>query len=406
MFKKYILILLLFPLALFSQTKAEKKEMKKKQEILFSVKPVQKKFTETIAFTDEMDQILVPVVINGKTYNFLFDTGAITVIPPALVKELNLKPAFGANLVDGSGNIGQEELYTLPSLQIGNITFNNITTAVIDMSKFNTTFCTKIDGIFGTNIMRTCRWKVDYNNKQITFSDREIKPSGKVKEIAFEESFSGCPMLLQVMGEYNFKSTMDTGYNGVFSVPDSLYFKSRKSGQLKAYKMLGKAAFTLYKGKPTNEHVVLLDSMYVGNHLFKNVKTSIDGTMLLTGNKFFKRFGEMILDWNKQKLYLADVPVTEDTELMTFGFTPVRTDDNKVFVKTLFDESVAQRQGMENGDEIVRIDNTDISGSPDNTWCEIVKKFRDDSPDMNVTIRKEDGTEKSMHLKKYNLFSN
>lgn len=406
MFKKYILLLLLCPLALFSQTKAEKKEMKKKQEILFSVKPSQKNFTETIAFTDAMDQILVPVVINGKTYNFLFDTGAITVVPPALIKELNLKPAFGANLVDGSGTVGQEELYTLPSLQLGSITFNNITTAVIDMSKLSTTFCVKIDGIFGTNIMRTCRWKVDYNNKQLTFSDRKIKPEGKMKEIAFEENFSGSPMLLQQMGEYNFKTIMDTGYNGVFSLPDSLYFKSRKSKQLKAYKTIGKAAFTIYEGTPATEHIVLLDSMYVGKHLFKNSIVRVEGNILLTGNKFFKRFGEMLLDWDSHTIYLADVPAKEDTEYLTFGFTPKRTEDNKVFVNTLLDNSVPQREGMQNGDEIIRIDDTLISESQYETWCEIVKKFRDDSPDIKVTIRKSDGTEKSMQLKKYNLFSN
>ena len=404
MVKKYFLWLLLAPFLVLSQTKLEKKEALQKQKILFSVKPLQKDFTETIVFEDSFDQILVPVKINGKTYNFMFDTGAVTVLSASLREDLALQPLFSNDLRDGSGTVQQQQIYSLPPVQLGSITFNNVSGAVIDMSKFNKTFCIKIDGIFGTNIMRTCRWKIDYSNKQLTFSDRKIKPSGKVLEIDIEEGFSGSPMLNQRMGGYNFVSLMDTGYNGMFALPDSLYFKSTKAKALKAHKICGKSSLTLFEAKPTTEPLVLLDSIYIGKHLIKNKTARIEGDMLLIGNKFFKDFGEVIIDWNKQKLYLADVPVREDKEYEVFGFTPLRTDAG-VSVGTLWENSNAQQLGMELGDAITDINGVNVINAPQEIWCTVVALFKEDNArEISVSIRKKDGSEKSMLLKKYNAF--
>jgi hypothetical protein len=404
MVKKYFLLLVLAPLLVLSQTKQEKKEALQKQKMLFSVKPLQKGFIETIAFDDSFDQIIVPVKINGKTYNFMFDTGAVTVLSASLREELLLQPLFSNDFRDGSGTVQQQQIYSLPPVQLGTITFSNVSGAVIDMSKFSKMFCIKIDGIFGTNIMRTCRWKIDYTNKQLTFSDKKIKPSGKVLEIDFEEGFSGSPMLNQRMGGYSFQSIMDTGYNGMFSLPDSLFFKSTKAKALKAHKIYGKSSLTLFDDKPTTEHLVLLDSIYIGKHLIKNKTARIEGNMLLIGNKFFKDFGEVILDWEKQKVYLADVSVKEDKECAVFGFTPLRTDAG-VSVGTLWENSNAQQLGMELGDAITDINGISVTNAPQEIWCTVVALFKEDTAqEISVSIRKKDGSQKSLLLKKYNAF--
>lgn len=387
-----------------AQSKTERKEAIRKQKVFFSVTTPNKNFVETLAFDDKCNMIIVPVIIEGTVYNFLFDTGAVTVVSPQLQEKLGLEPLFSSKLSDGAGIVQEEKFYTLKSLQIGNVLFNNIATAVIDLAKFEKMFCVKLDGVFGTNIMRKCNWKVDYTNKKITFSDKKMKPEWKAVKIDFKESYSGSPLLIQYMGGKFFYTTMDTGFNGSISIQDSLYFKSNKAGKLKEYKSYGKSSLTLYdKEVKTEEHLVRIDTMYVGDKLLRNKLADIEPGGMLIGNRFFKEFGEMIIDWNKEKLYLRDVPVKEDTEHKTFGFTPIKTDEG-VFVSTILEGSEAQKQGMELGDAIIAINGKDLTGNFHDIWCELVPVFMDNTTaKVVVTIRKTDGTLKEMEIEEYNI---
>lgn len=400
----YILMCLLFPLLLMAQSKAERKEAIKKQKVLFSVSTPHKNFLGTLAFDNQCNMIIVPVTIEGTVYNFLFDTGAVTIVSPQLQEKLKLKPLYSSKLIDGAGIVQEEEFYTLKSLQLGNIAFNNITTAVMDLSKFEKMFCTKLDGVFGTNIMRQCNWKVDYINNKITFSDKKIKPEWEAVKIDFRESYSGSPLLIQYMGGKFFYTTMDTGFNGSISVQDSLYFKSKKAGKLKEYKSYGKSSLTLFNTQSeTVEHLVRLDTMYLGDKLFKNKLVDIEAGGMLIGNQFFKEFGEIIIDWRKEKLYLKDVPVKEDTDHKTFGFLPLRTDEG-VFVGSVWEGSKAQKLGMEPGDIILSINGVDLTNAKQDVWCGLVPVFLDDvAAKVTVAIKKTDGTVKEMELEEYNI---
>jgi predicted aspartyl protease len=401
-----IIICLLFPLFMIGQTKAEKKEALKKQKILFAVTSPNKNFVEKVTFNNLYDMIIVPVTIEGQIYNFLFDTGAVTIVSSQLQQQLGLKPIQSSKMVDGSGTVQEEEFYTLKSLQFGSTVFNNITTAVIDLTKFEKMFCIKLDGVFGTNIMRKYNWKVDYKNKQITFSDKKIKPEWKAIEIDFKESYSGSPLLIQYMGGKSFYTTMDTGFNGSISIQDSLYFKSTKAGKLKEYKSYGKSALTLFSGQTeTVEHLVRIDTMHLGDKMFNNKLADIEAGGMLIGNKFFKEFGEILIDWDKEKLYLQDVLLQEDTERKTFGFTPLKTDEG-VFVGTIWEGSDAQKQGMELGDAIIAINGKELNNEQQDIWCELVPLFMGNiTPKIEVTISKKDGSVKKAELNEYNILS-
>lgn len=54
----------------------------------------QKRYLQKISYQNMDGKLIVPVSINGKTYNFLFDTGAPLTISDKLFKELNL-PIIG-----------------------------------------------------------------------------------------------------------------------------------------------------------------------------------------------------------------------------------------------------------------------------------------------------------------------
>jgi len=404
-------VLLFLPATGTSQTKAEKQarkeSFKNRDKYLFAARPVQKNFTHTLPFEYHLGQIIVPVVIEGKTYSFMFDTGAATIVSSELKEKLGMKTIFSNNMVDGSGQVQVQPFYSIGQVQLGPVTFKDVVGPAIDISKFEKLFCIKLDGIFGTNIMRTCHWKIDYEAKTITFSDKRIRPEDEITEVDFIENFSGSPMIQQVIGKYSFHSIMDTGYNGGFKIRDSLFFDSQKSKAVKMVRGRGKSSMTLFDSKVDNEYSAILDSIYFGGHLLRNQFVSVaSGDSYLIGNELLEKYGTVILDWHKKKLYLGAKEIKEDKFFKTIGMLPAYIEDS-LRVGMVWENSVAARHGVEPGDAIISINGVATKGIPQEKWCEIVDLLRSRNADMKVPIvvQAKNGEEKQFVLEVKDLFN-
>ena len=158
--KIYIKLVLIFflisPLKFLSQ---EKNFFNKgKVEINNSVEKIPLNFINDIA--------IVKVEINGKFYNFLFDTGAPLVISNKIFDELNLKTTTESAFKDTHNEIRKQKFAYLPLLKSGNVSFKNFGAVVVDFEDplFK---CYGIEGILGANQMAKLYWKVDYQNNDL-----------------------------------------------------------------------------------------------------------------------------------------------------------------------------------------------------------------------------------------------
>jgi len=404
-------ILLFLPAIGTSQTKAEKlarkESFKNRDKYLFAARPVQKNFSHTLPFEYHLGQIIVPVVIEGKTYSFMFDTGAATIVSSELKEKLGMKTIFSNNMVDGSGQVQVQPFYSIGQVQLGPVTFKDVVGPAIDISKFEKLFCIRLDGIFGTNIMRTCHWKIDYEAKTITFSDKRIRPEDEITEVDFIENFSGSPMIQQVIGKYSFHSIMDTGYNGGFKIRDSLFFDSQKSKAVKMVRGRGKSSMTLFDSKMDDEYSAILDSIYFGGHLLRNQFVSVAaGDSYLIGNELLEKYGTVIIDWHKKKLYLGAKEIKEDKFFKTIGMLPAYIEDS-LRVGMVWENSVAARHGVEPGDAIISINGVTTKDIPQEKWCEIVDLLRSRNADlkMPIVVLANNGEEKQFILEVTDLFN-
>ncbi len=403
-------ILMLLPATLFSQTKAEKQARKEafknRDKYLFAARPVQKNFTHTLPFEYHRGQIIVPVVIAGETYSFMFDTGAMTVVSPQLKEKLGLKSIFSNKIADGSGQVEEQQMYGIGQVQLGPVVFKDVVGPALDMTKFEKLFCMKLDGVFGTNMMRTCHWKIDYEAKTLTFSSKRIKLQGDAISIDFNEGFSGSPKIRQVIGKYSYFSTVDTGYNGGFSIRDSLFFTSYTNKDTKVVRGNGKSAMTLFESRINNEYSAILDSIYFGDHLLKNQSVKVSaGDSYLTGNETFEKFGSMILDWGKKKLYFPATTIKEDSSFKSLGMSPIYIEDD-LFVGMVWEGSLAAKSGVAPGDAILSMDGIPSKEIPRDKWCEFVEIFTEDeiTRPLPIVIRTQSGEEKQLVLEKVDLF--
>lgn len=403
-------ILLLLPVAAISQTKAEKQERKQafknREKYLFAAKPVQKNFTHTLQYeTTVAGHIIVPITIDGNIYRFIFDTGASTVVSTELRDKLGMKSIFTNKFEDAAGQVEKIEVYQIGQMQLGPVVFKDVAGPAVSLDKIEKQFCEKIDGLFGTNMMRTCHWKIDYINKTITFSDKKIKPQGNFTEIDFIENFSGSPLILQLIGERPYYSTMDTGAGRGFRVSDSLFFNSRKSKGAKMVIGRGNSSMALFEGRPSYEYVTIMDSIYVGNNLIKNQLVEINaGESYLTGNSFFEKFGSVILDWKKKKIYLPQIEIKEDAGFYVHGLLPVYTGD-ELRVGMVWENSIDGINEIDPGDIIISIDGIQSENIPREKWCQIATTLSNAKADkpLSVIVRKKDGSEVKFTLERKDL---
>lgn len=106
--------------------------------------------------------------IEGETYNFLFDTGAGTIISPELKNKYDLDSIGNHHMVDFYGNFAEIPTYSLPELNLDKLSRENLEVAILRPLQ-NFQFCDiKIDGILGLEYFDGKVIKLDLRKGELT----------------------------------------------------------------------------------------------------------------------------------------------------------------------------------------------------------------------------------------------
>lgn len=389
------------------------KDVEFRDNYMFSVKLNKTDFTENISFVEELEMIIVPVIIDGKEYNFLFDTGSVTMVSPEFKEQLELiDNNKKSKISDALGNKSESEFAILPKLTLGNVDFLNVGVNVADMSVFENR-CISIDGIIGANLMRSCFWKIDYKSQNISFSDKKdnIKISSPELKVKFNESFGGNPRTKFKWSKFDFLATWDTGYNNSMQIPDSLFFNTNKYRNLKLERGKGLNTKTLYSdnNNTQSQYKAVLDSLFFiekkNNNETLSFITNQDINIapypapILIGNRFLKSADKVFFDWENKQISFKKSPVTNSFN--TFGFTPFKV-GNSIQIVSLWDNSTAKQQGLKIGDTLISINGKNVRNLNTKEWCkQFVLAQKKDS--INFSIKNNDESKK-YSLKKYSMF--
>lgn len=398
---KYLL-LLISALSL-AQTKQEIKEAtKRRDEHLFSVLADPKKFTDSVKFEYVHDEPLMPVIINGKQYTFLFDTGAVTILTPQLVKELGLQPISSNDVLDANGNVEKREMFTLPELSVSGVSFSKIGCVSADLSSFSTLLCRPIDGIFGTNIMRLANWKIDYQNSLLSFSTDKLQPDSEFDKEDFEPNFSGSPVISVITGKVRFPALIDSGNNRSLDIPTELYDKTNLSKTSPSRASSGHASFALGGNSFQKELAVRADTLYFGNRLMQKQPIRVSpGSPVLIGNQFLKQFGQVVISWKKSEIYLPKKMQEREPD-KSFGISPLLTGD-RIEVSEVWEGSQAEKHGISVGDTLLKINGIVTSPATHEIWCELMAKT-EDAKSLSIELKKANGKTESFTLESFDVF--
>jgi len=258
---------------------------------------IQDEFTKTINFDYATKHLFIDVVIEGKAYNFLFDTGwDVTSISEELGEALGIKKVAKQTVTGSSMEKHKTKFGFLPSLTIGGIDFQNIGVGMEDLSFIGSTRSDgkKVDGVIGANVLKKLCWQINFSNKTIKFSDQ-------LENLTVDQNAYQIPMIpknsynwgankIEVQLNNNIeKFTFDTGSSGSFTGNFQLQERLESTKSI-----------TKIKG-----NVITIENLTLGEIVLENAKLHIEKDVaLLLGNEFLEDY-IVTMDWKNKVLYLT-----------------------------------------------------------------------------------------------------
>lgn len=345
------------------------------------------------------DLPFVEVIIGGKAYNFLFDTGAPTIISSAIYKELGLESIFESEVGDSQNKVQKQTFTFVPEISIGNLTFKNVGAIVIDFTQPEFK-CLEVDGLIGSNQMALLFWKINYlENSMLVSKDLKLLTNNNdYSTIPFKSNRQKIPFIKSKIKNKDISLELDTGFSGKiqinkneFNVPENIpkdqYLLTKGINSVSTY---GPA-------KETVEYIFRLNKLTLENEEFEN-QVLETGTLNLLGNQFLKNY-EFILDWKKNNLYLKPVNQPQ-TNYESFGFS-YRFVNNKAIIALVFkDKNIP----LVMNDEILSINGISLENLNSEQSCQYYLN-RIEKELSKITIKIKRGTDiKTFDLEKITYF--
>lgn len=247
----------------------------------------------------------IDIVIQQKTYTFLFDTGwDITHIDKSLLAEIDFSPVKKYKTTGSSFEDGKVLYGFLSSLAIDDVEFKKIGVGVRDLSFVKSTFPDnrKIYGIIGANMLRKAFWQIDYQNQRLKFSNKieNFPPSTDAHQIPMipkdEHGWGYCRLQLQMNGVTDY-FVFDTGSYGSFTA-NHAYLKSLKIGAIPIVEV------STIREKIADKRKYKVSDIKMHTLEFKDSQLLIEKEVkLLIGNGFLENY-IVTIDWSGNKLYL------------------------------------------------------------------------------------------------------
>jgi len=357
----------------------------------------QQSFKTTIPFEYRNGLMILKIELQGKTYDFMLDTGASNVISKEIMETHNLQP-MDSELVYDTQNVSQELEYTsIDNIKIGNLNFLNTITAIFDFDQNKELLSDlNIQGIIGANLMRKAIWDIDFKNKQITITNSEssLDIPESYNEMKFYIGYQGTPSIITKVNNMRvLNNRIDTGFTGAINLSKIEFQKLIEKKKINTYiNGKGSNAVGIYGLlKPQTYYEGVIDHMRFGDLTLDPSIVSFSGIdNKLIGIEFLKNY-RAIFNWDTRRIKLIEETPYKNSILKSYGFAPYRK-ENKSYVASIISESDAAKKGVLLGDQILKINNIDCSKLTRKEWKNLLQESfsKGSENSMSITIQRAD----------------
>ena len=347
----------------------------------------QKKYLQIVPYQKVKGLPVIPVIINGNTYNFIFDTGASgLIISDKLFKELNLPIIGSIDVGSSSGEYKKMRLTSLPALYIQELTFIN-TQGLVFHEDFELFECLGIDGFIGSSMLKKSVVQFDEQSKHIIITDN-IKNLSLKKSFAkkIELSSKHAPLISVVLQKgakrVRHKVMFDSGQSDFFDLSINVFnwLNGRMDIVDKIAESEGVTSFGIHGIPAKQNHLSLnVPELIINEISFKDVvTTTTNGSNSRIGSKLFE-YGTVTLDYNKKRFYFNSFDNISKNDLSRRPWSILSSPQNdKLVVGIIWNKALESEINL--GDEIVSINGINIQSMDE---CELLRL---DIPESEVRI--------------------
>jgi len=368
----------------------------------------QKNFKETVSFESRAGLVIVKVNIQGKDYQFIYDSGATNAVTKELAETLGLKPVLDQTAEDSEGKKGGIKFAMIDDLKLGKVSFLNTAAAIIDLNAITELACLEVDGLIGGNLMRKACWQIDYEKKLLTFASSidSLSIASNAFSFPFSPLISGTPVVdVELEGVKSKGNIFDTGSSGEITLSASTFKKVLKQNPTFKYvRGIGSSSAGLYgKGYDTS-YVGKTNALKMGSLVLTDCVVDFKRAEGNLGSGFFKDY-IVTLDWKQNKIWFAPQP-KEKQAWETFGFSTIKN-DTRLFVSYLVENSPAAMAGVTVGDQVVSVNGKYYDIVTNEEYCEMIVKqvpWKKEKT-MVLIFKSQNGAERTVTLEKKALFN-
>ena len=369
-FAIFLLIGILFPLSYGCAVKLT--------DAIHYGKVEQNEFVETVDFEIKEGLIFVPVIVHGKEYRFLFDSGAPFSISDQLRNDYAFKIVSKGNIIDSDDNRKKVNWAQVDSINIGHISFMNQTAFIGDFDANPILQCLEIDGIIGSNLMRHCNWTIDQEQQTLSLNSTIDKNAlNECAIIPFKTDYQYNILIDLNIGQATVRNIlMDYGSNGSIALSNEIFTTLKDRNIIsEAFLETGVQQNGII-GEPVilNREISLTDSVSIDSIHLKKVMLRT-GKTVSVGNNLLSRFS-ITIDWNNRNLYLCENGNIPDA-YRSPGFKLGYSTNKGMYVQSVIKNSIAFQKGVRPKMKVAKIDGLDFENG--NDFCDYVGHELSDS---------------------------
>lgn len=284
----------------------------KAEKYLKEGKSLQEDFVATFPFEIKNGFIIVKAKIKNNEYDFILDTGASNIISKELSENLKAKIIGSENIYDVYNKSQVREYTRIDTIQIGEIEFVETIGAILDFNSVPAWSSMNVSGFIGSNLMQHAIWDIDFDKKQITITDNELKLSlpKETIETKLFIGYAGIPSIAcKINDEKVWNFTVDLGYNGGIVIPFAEFEKQIENGKISDFtKSTTKGIIGIYgeQNLTRESYKGTINEIDFGNSIIEKQKVYSEKYLEhLFGLAFFKNY-RVIINWNSKKIKLIE----------------------------------------------------------------------------------------------------
>lgn len=349
----------------------------------------QEEFTATFPFELRQGVIVMEVNIKGKPFEFVLDTGGFNLIDKKIADDLGIKGKTSIKIPDSQDNKKKVPLLKLDEMEIAGINFLETGTGIVEFDDLNAIGCLELKGMIGANLMQNAIWEIDYQQQLITISNSmtNFDIPANSHHIPFSTSTFKSPNIeVFVNGQLEQNVEIDLGSTDRFRLSKATFDKINTANSAKGNGLFSAGLYGY--GTPEVLNFASIDNLSFGDLDLTNqlVAFKPNGTSTI-GNEFLKNY-RVIFNWFENELTLIPVTTVETSRLETFGIQPI-FNNQKSLVGFIYENSSAQKVGLEITDEIIEVNGQNIQQINKEEWCEVKMQFNQTTEKiMSITIQR------------------